>query len=106
MSIRIHDRVSTEDRASLAALHRLTQKVIEARQHDVILVKNMNPTTSGTLNALIPIIGQTSVLRFGMNVTRPAPNRRVTSEAVLSFEQSSTTSICICSGPGSCCKTL
>src|SRR5206468_3754499 len=31
------------------------------------------------------------------NVTRPAPNRRVTSEAVLSFEQSSTTSICICS---------
>jgi hypothetical protein len=57
MSIRIHDRVSTKDRASLAALHRFTQKIIEARQHNVILVKNMNPMTSGALNASIPIIG-------------------------------------------------
>jgi hypothetical protein len=40
MSIRIHDRVSTKDRASLAALHPFTQKIIEARQHNVILVKS------------------------------------------------------------------
>jgi len=57
MSIRIHDRVSAKDRASLAALHPFTQKIIEARQHNVILVKNMNPMTSGALNASIPIIG-------------------------------------------------
>jgi hypothetical protein len=57
MSIRIHDRVSTKDRASLAALHRFTQKIIEARQHNVILVQDVHPVTSGALNASIPIIG-------------------------------------------------
>ena len=43
-------------------------------------------------------------VRRGTSPVR-APIRRVTSEAVSSFEQSSTTSIWICSGPGSCCRT-
>src|SRR5438034_10294491 len=62
----------TKDRASIAALHRFKQKIIEARQHNVILVKNMNPMTSGALNASIPSICQTSVFRVGM---QPHPSR-------------------------------
>jgi hypothetical protein len=59
MSVRIHPRVPTKDRASIAPLHRFPQTIIEARQHNVILVKNMNPMTSGALNAPIPSIRQT-----------------------------------------------
>src|ERR1700748_2095360 len=54
----------TKNRAGIAGLHRLTQTIIETGQHNVILVKNMNPMTSSPLNASIPGIRQTQILSF------------------------------------------
>ena len=66
MPIRIRDRVSTKDRAGVTFLHSFAQPVVKARQHNVILVKNMNPMTPGALNASIPSICQTYILGFGV----------------------------------------
>jgi hypothetical protein len=66
--------VSTKDRASMAALGPLTHTIIKARQHNVVLVQNVDPVTARSLNASIPSIRQTSIFRFA--VKRHAPRAK------------------------------
>src|SRR5438876_11027748 len=47
---------------------------IKARQHNVILVQDMYPTSPSSLNASIPGTRQTSVLRFGVERHAPRTN--------------------------------
>src|SRR6266576_734683 len=66
MSFRISDRMSTKDRASMALLRSFAHTIVEARQHNIVLVQDMHPVASRPLNASVPSIRQASVLWFGM----------------------------------------
>src|SRR6266480_2828538 len=66
MSVRISDRVSTKDRASIAALGPFAHTIVEARQHNIVLMQNVHPMTSRPLNASIPGIRQPSIFGFAM----------------------------------------
>ena len=74
LPFRIRHRVSTKDRASMAVLRSFPHTIIEARQHNVVLVQDMYPATSRQLNASIPSIRQTSVFGFAMERHPPGAN--------------------------------
>src|SRR5260370_40417412 len=74
MSSGISDRVPAKNRAGMAALCSFAQNIIEARQHNVVLVQDMHPVTSRPLNASIPRIRQTSVFGFAMERHPPRAN--------------------------------
>ena len=72
--VRINDGVPTKDRTSLAPLGSLTHTIVEARQHNVVLVKNVNPMASCSLNASIPSIRHAPVFRFAVEHHSPGAN--------------------------------
>jgi hypothetical protein len=66
MSFRIRHRVPAKDRASVAVLGSFAQVIVKAWQHSVVLVQDMHPISASPLNASIPGIRHTSVLRFSV----------------------------------------
>jgi len=74
MSVRISDRVSTKDRDSMAFLGSFAQKIVKARQHNVVLVQDMHPITSRALDASVPRIRQALVFGFVMEHHPPGAN--------------------------------
>src|SRR5438477_1357467 len=74
MPFRICHRVPAKDRASVALLSSFTQLSIKTRQHNVVLVQNMDPVTSRSFDASIPVIHQTSVLRVNLASLGFAPS--------------------------------